>query len=76
MNSYTGSRSDDKGPEPEGVDVGVINGTIYAFIGLERSGGVMVYDITDVNAPVFFEYMYFPDPVSYTHLTLPTTPYV
>ena len=64
MNSYTGSRSDDKGPEPEGVDVGVIDGKIYAFIGLERSGGVMVYDITDVNAPVFFEYMYFPDHVS------------
>lgn len=33
------SRSDNKGPEPEGVVVGEINGNIYAFIGLERIGG-------------------------------------
>ncbi|WP_213287304.1 choice-of-anchor I family protein [Bradyrhizobium sp. sGM-13] len=43
----TDNRSDNKGPEPEGVDVGVINGRTYAFVGLERVGGVMVYDITD-----------------------------
>lgn len=41
------SRSDNKGPEPEGVAVGEIDGRNYAFIGLERVGGVMVYDITD-----------------------------
>ncbi|KRQ97736.1 choice-of-anchor I family protein [Bradyrhizobium valentinum] len=41
------NRSDNKGPEPEGVDIGVINGRTYAFVGLERVGGVMVYDITD-----------------------------
>lgn len=41
------NRSDNKGPEPEGVDIGVINGRTYAFIGLERVGGVMIYDITD-----------------------------
>ena len=41
------NRSDNKGPEPEGVDVGVINGRTYAFVGLERVGGVMIYDITD-----------------------------
>lgn len=41
------SRSDDKGPEPEGITVGEINGRTYAFIGFERLGGVMVYDITD-----------------------------
>jgi hypothetical protein len=40
-------RSDDKGPEPEGVTLGMIDGRTYAFIGLERIGGVMVYDITD-----------------------------
>ena len=40
------ARSDDKGPEPEGIALGKINGKIYAFIGLERIGGIMVYDIT------------------------------
>lgn len=41
------NRSDNKGPEPEGVDIGVINGRTYAFVSLERVGGVMVYDVTD-----------------------------
>lgn len=41
------SRSDNKGPEPEGVAVGEIDGRNYAFIGLERVGGVFVYDVTD-----------------------------
>ncbi len=50
------SRSDDKGPEPEGVDVGVIGGRTYAFIGLERTGGVIVFDISDPAAPSFAAY--------------------
>jgi hypothetical protein len=41
------ARSDDKGPEPEGVVIGKIKGNIYAFIGLERIGGIMVYDVTN-----------------------------
>jgi 5'-nucleotidase/UDP-sugar diphosphatase len=40
-------RSDDKGPEPEDVKTGVIDGQTYAFVGLERDGGVMVYNITN-----------------------------
>lgn len=51
------SRSDNKGPEPEGVTVGAINGRTYAFIGLERIGGVMVYDVTDPAAPSFVQYI-------------------
>ena len=39
------SRSDNKGPEPEGIDIGVIDGHTYAFVTLERAGGVMIYDI-------------------------------
>lgn len=50
-------RSDDKGPEPEGVTIAVIDGRTYAFIGLERVGGVMVYDITDPAAATFVEYV-------------------
>ena len=50
-------RSDDKGPEPEAVEIGSINGTIYAFIGLERVGGIMVYDISNPQAPNFVQYV-------------------
>jgi hypothetical protein len=41
------SRSRTRGAEPEPLDVGVIDGRTYAFIGFERTGGVMAYDITD-----------------------------
>jgi len=50
-------RSDDKGAEPEGVVLGMILGRTYAFIGLERVGGIMVYDVTDPTAPVFQTYV-------------------
>jgi 2',3'-cyclic-nucleotide 2'-phosphodiesterase / 3'-nucleotidase / 5'-nucleotidase len=50
-------RSDDKGPEPEGVTVGRIGSRHYAFIGLERIGGIMVYDITQPESPRFVQYV-------------------
>ena len=50
-------RSDNKGPEPEAITIGTINKKTYAFIGLERMGGVMVYEITDPTAPVFVQYL-------------------
>jgi len=50
-------RSDDNGPEPEDVTLGEIDGRTYAFIGLERVGGVVVYDVTDPYAPVFVRYV-------------------
>jgi len=50
-------RSDNKGPEPEALTVGVINGYTYAFIGLERMGGIMVYDISNPLSPNFIEYI-------------------
>lgn len=49
-------RSDDKGCEPEAIDVGTIGNKHYAFIGLERMGGVMVYDVTDVTNASFVTY--------------------
>jgi len=49
-------RSDNKGPEPEGVVTGMIDGRTYAFVGLERVGGVMVYDVSNPRFPVFSHY--------------------
>ncbi len=51
------SRSDNKGPEPEGLTTGTVDGRTYAFIGLERTGGVMVYDVTVPFAPRFATYV-------------------
>ena len=51
------SRSDDKGPEPEGVALGEINARTYAFVGFERLGGVIVYDITDPAKPAYTAYI-------------------
>ncbi|KAA0693427.1 alkaline phosphatase [Halopseudomonas laoshanensis] len=50
------SRSDAKGPEPEGIALGQLGDKTFAFIGLERMGGIMVYDITDPQAPAFEDY--------------------
>ncbi len=50
-------RSDDKGPEPEGVTVGQIAERWFAFLGLERVGGIMVFDVTDPTSPVFVDYV-------------------
>lgn len=41
------SRADNKGAEPEGVTVSVIDGRAYAFLGLERSNATLVFDVTD-----------------------------
>ncbi|PJM58257.1 hypothetical protein CWB84_08485 [Staphylococcus haemolyticus] len=54
-------RSDDKGPEAENVVVGKVDSHSYAFVGLERVGGIMIYDITNPNEPYFVKYLYDPD---------------
>ena len=51
------NRSDNKGPEPEALVTGMIDGRTYAFIALERIGGVMVYDISDPWSPIFACYV-------------------
>ncbi len=51
------NRSGKKGPEPESVVTGVVNGKTYAFIALERIGGVMVYDITNPAKTEFVNYI-------------------
>ena len=55
-NDSMDSRSDDKGPEPEGLTLATIAGRRYVFVGLERVGGVMVFDLTDPHAPTFAGY--------------------
>ena len=51
------SRSDDKGPEPEAIEIARLNGSVFALVGLERVGGVMVFDITNPTAPAYVSYL-------------------
>jgi hypothetical protein len=50
------NRSDNKGPEPEGVVVERIGNDWYAFVALERIGGCMVWKVTNPLNPVFVNY--------------------
>lgn len=50
------TRSDNKGPEPEGVVVGKVGRSLYAFVGLERMGGVMMFDVSEPASPRFIDY--------------------
>ena len=50
-------RSKSKGPEPEGIEVAEINNNFFAFVLLERIGGIMVYNISNPKAPVFNSYL-------------------
>lgn len=56
-NNTLDSRSPSKGPEPEGVVVAAFGEKRYAFVGLERVGGVMVYDVSAPAAPKFVTYL-------------------
>jgi 2',3'-cyclic-nucleotide 2'-phosphodiesterase/3'-nucleotidase/5'-nucleotidase len=56
-NNSFDTRSDNKGPEPEGVAVEKVYGRWYAFVTLERIGGVIVYDITDPRHARFVQYI-------------------
>jgi len=51
------SRSDAKGPEPEAVTVATFGNKTFAFLGLERMGGILVYDVTDPASPVQVDYL-------------------
>ncbi len=56
-NNTRDGRSTSKGPEPEAVTVGVVNGRTLAFIGLERIGGIAVWDITEAHKPKYVDYI-------------------
>ena len=56
-NAVLDDRSGKKGPEVESVTVGVVDGRTYAFTALERTGGVMMYDVTTPASPVYVDYI-------------------
>jgi LVIVD repeat len=51
------TRSDNKGPEPEGLTVGKLFGRTWAFVGLERDSGIVALDISDPHAPELAAYV-------------------
>jgi DNA-binding beta-propeller fold protein YncE len=51
------TRSDDKGSEPTSITIGIVGENTYVFIGLERTGGIMIYDVSDPFAPTFIDYV-------------------
>jgi hypothetical protein len=54
---YDDARSDDKGVEPEGVELMLIGDRTYAFIGLERTtkSAIAIYDVTDPENASFID---------------------
>jgi 2',3'-cyclic-nucleotide 2'-phosphodiesterase (5'-nucleotidase family) len=48
--NFDDGRSDNKGPEPEGITVATIGARTYAFVALERSGMVLAFDVTNPAA--------------------------
>ncbi|MDP2404393.1 MAG: choice-of-anchor I family protein [Methylotenera sp.] len=54
---YDDARSDDKGVEPEGVELMVIGDRTYAFIGLERTtkSAVGIFDVTNPTNVSFID---------------------
>jgi 2',3'-cyclic-nucleotide 2'-phosphodiesterase/3'-nucleotidase/5'-nucleotidase len=60
-NNSRKNRSDDKGPEPEALAIGEVDGALYAFIGLEKMGGIMIYNIDNPTAPTFDSYILYRD---------------
>ncbi len=50
-------RSDNAGPEPEGLALGTIGERTYAFVGAERQSGIFVFDVTDPAASSLVTYL-------------------
>lgn len=64
-NNALKGRSRSKGPEPEGLVLATINGQQYAFVALERIGGVMVYNINDPMSAKLVDYKNNRNPVTF-----------
>ena len=51
------ARSTKKGPEPEGVFVGKAYGKQWIVVGMERDGGLALYDASNPASPAFVDYI-------------------
>lgn len=51
--NFDDGRSDNKGPEPEGVAVATLGARTFAFVGLERSHLTLVFDVTNPLVPTY-----------------------
>jgi hypothetical protein len=51
------NRSDDKGPEPEGIIIGTVGDSTYCYAGLERTSGIVVFNVSNPSAPRFVQYI-------------------
>lgn len=49
------SRSTKSGPEPEGLAIAHIDGRIFGFVGLERIGAVLMYELTEPSEARFVD---------------------
>ncbi len=49
------SRSDQSGPEPEGLEIGYIQGRTIGFVGLERAHAILMYDLSNPFAPALLD---------------------
>jgi hypothetical protein len=54
---YDDGRSDNKGVEPEGVEVATFGGITFAFVGAERADFVAVVKIGDPTNPAIVQYL-------------------
>jgi 2',3'-cyclic-nucleotide 2'-phosphodiesterase (5'-nucleotidase family) len=75
---FTGgyNRDDDKGTEPEMVEVATINGKTYAFVALERTptSVAAIFDVSDPYKPVAVPPLVFPGAQRVEGLTFLSTP--
>lgn len=51
------TRSDNKGPEPEGIAYGKAFGKHWVVVGLERDGGIMLFEVSNPADPQFAQYI-------------------
>lgn len=52
---YDDGRSDNKGVEPEAIEIGQIRGKNVVFVGLERSDAIMVYELNGASGLKFLQ---------------------
>jgi len=55
INAYDDERSDNKGVEPEGIALGMVNKMQLAFIGMERADAIAVYNVSNPLEPRFLQ---------------------